>query len=143
MQKILIDTDVILDFFLNRTPYSDQAASLLSLCEENKIKGYVTSVIISNVYYLLRKTASHDKVTEKLSQLMLIIDVLLSDKNIIIQALKSNFKDFEDAIQNYSAEENGQIDIIVTRNFKDFRVSKLAVMPPDEFLRTFFNSKIF
>ena len=53
MQKVLIDTDVILDFFFDRKPFSDNAAQILTLCELNQIKGFITSVIISNVYYLL------------------------------------------------------------------------------------------
>jgi hypothetical protein len=52
--------------------------------------------------------------------------------------LYSDFKDFEDALQNYSAELNKEIDIIITRNIKDFKYSKLAVMTPDQFLKTKF-----
>ena len=108
MKKVLLDTDVILDFFFDRKPFSDSAAIVLSLCESNEIKGYITSVIISNVYYLLRQTSTHDKVIEKLIQLIGITDVLTTGKNAIIQALNSNFKDFEDALQNYSAVLNGE-----------------------------------
>ncbi|MCF8370317.1 MAG: PIN domain-containing protein [Bacteroidales bacterium] len=61
MERILIDTDVILDFFFNRQPFSEHAAQILSLCESEKIEGFVTPVILSNVYYLIRKTASHEK----------------------------------------------------------------------------------
>lgn len=111
MEKILIDTDVILDFFFDRKPFSDDSSQILSLCELNKIQGYVTPVIISNIYYLLRQTAKHEKVIEKLQQLLTFVDVLVMDKNIIIQALNSTFKDFEDALQNYAAENNSDIKI--------------------------------
>ena len=62
MHKILVDTDVILDFFFDREPFSENAAKILSLCEMKKVTGYVTPVIVSNVYYLLRQTAKHEKV---------------------------------------------------------------------------------
>ena len=136
MKRVLIDTDVILDFFFDRKPFSDNAAKVLSLCESREIKGFITSVIISNVYYLLRQTSTHEKVIGKLMQLVTVTEVLTTDRDVIIKALNSNFKDFEDALQNYSAELNGQIDLIVTRNIKDFKNSSLGVMTPGNYLKT-------
>jgi len=141
MKRVLIDTDVILDFFFDRKPFSDHAANVLSLCETGEIKGFITSVIISNIYYLLRQTATHEKVIEKLKQLITIIEVLTIDREFILKALNSNFKDFEDALQNYSAELNGQIDLIVTRNVKDFKSSSLGVMTPDNYFKTVIASR--
>jgi predicted nucleic acid-binding protein len=136
MKTVLIDTDIILDFFFDRKPFSDDAAKILSLCELNEIKGFVTPVIISNVYYLLRQTAKHEKVIEKLNLLLKFIDVLIMDKNIILKALGSNFRDFEDALQNYTAEESKIVEVILTRNFKDFRNSKLGVLTPENYLKS-------
>jgi predicted nucleic acid-binding protein len=136
MQKVLIDTDVILDFFFDRKPFSDHAAQILALCESNEITGFITSVIISNVYYLLRQTAPHEKVIKKLVQLTSITEVLTTDKTIIIKALNSGFKDFEDALQNFSAEISGDIDIIITRNIKDFKNSSLGILTPENYLKT-------
>ncbi len=135
MKRVLIDTDVILDFFFDRNPFSENAAKVLALCESKKITGFITSVIISNVYYLLRQKATHEKVIEKLSLLISILQVLTTDKNTIIQALNSDFKDFEDALQNFSAELDGQIDLIITRNVKDFKTSKIGVLTPGNFIK--------
>ncbi|MEO9210194.1 MAG: PIN domain-containing protein [Ginsengibacter sp.] len=134
MTKILIDTDVILDFFFDRKPFSENSAKILSLCESRKIDGFITPVILSNVYYLLCKTSKHEKVIEKLKMLISFIDILVINKESIVQALNSDFKDFEDALQNYSAELNKNIDIILTRNTKDYIKSSLAVMTPDTYL---------
>ena len=65
----------------------------------------------------------------------------MMDNNVVFRALNSDFKDFEYALQNYSAELNKEIDIIITRNIKDFKYSKLAVMKPDQFLKTKFTSQ--
>ena len=92
-------------------------------------------MIISNVYYLLRQTSTHEKVIEKLTQLVTITEVLSIDKDVILKALNSNFRDFEDALQNYSAELNGQIDLIITRNIKDFKNSSLGIMTPENYLK--------
>ena len=135
MKKVLIDTDVILDFFFDREPFSENAAKILSLCEKKVIAGFVTPVIISNVYYLLSQKAKQEKVIEKLKVLLSIIDVLIIDKNSILVALNSDFKDFEDALQNYAAELNGAINLIVTRNTKDYKKSELGVMNPEDLLK--------
>jgi predicted nucleic acid-binding protein len=135
MTNVLIDTDVILDFFFDRKPNSEYSAEVLSLCESNVIKGFITPVILSNIYYLLRKTSTHERVIEKLSLLISITEVLVIDKTSVKQALSSNFKDFEDALQNFAAESNGSIDLILTRNLKDFKNSSLGVMTPENYLR--------
>jgi len=136
MKNVLIDTDVILDFFFDREPFSNNAAIILSYCESNKLNGFITPVICSNIYYLLRRTSKHEKVIEKLSQLLTFIDVLQMDKEIIVEALNSKFKDFEDALQNFAAVKSGNIDAIITRNIKDFTNSKIGVLTPDSFLKT-------
>ena len=135
MKRILIDTDVILDLFFDREPFSENAAKVLSLCEKKDIIGFVTPVIISNVYYLLSQKAKQEKVIQKLKLLMSILEVLVIDKNAIIVALNSEFKDFEDALQNYSAELNGEIDMIITRNTKDYKKSQIGIMNPENFLK--------
>lgn len=135
MNKVLIDTDVILDFFFDRKPFSENASKMLSLCESKEVIGHITPVIISNVYYLLRQTAKHEKVIEKLTLLISFTEILVMDKNAIVQALSSDFKDFEDALQNYSAELNKEIDIIITRNVKDYKNSNLAIITPDSYLK--------
>lgn len=135
MTKILIDTDVILDFFFDREPFSENAAKILSLCESKEITVFITPVIVSNVYYLLRQTAKHEKVIEKLKMLISITEIVEINRNSILQALNSEFKDFEDALQNYAAELNKEIDIIITRNTKDYKNSTLGVMTPDNYLK--------
>ena len=135
MEDVLIDTDVILDFFFDREPFAEFATEILNLCEENKIKGFTTPVIICNTYYLLRKTAKHDIVIEKIKQLLTIVDVLQIDKEVVLDSLNSDFKDFEDALQNYSAVKNGKISIVLTRNIRDYKKSEMAVMTPETYLR--------
>jgi predicted nucleic acid-binding protein len=135
MDKVLIDTDVILDFFFDRDPYAEFATGILNLCEENKIKGFTTPVIICNVYYLLRKSAKHEIIIEKIKQLLNIIDIVKMDKEVVLGALNSEFKDFEDALQNFAAIENGKIKIILTRNIKDYRKSDIAILTPETYLK--------
>lgn len=136
MHTVLIDTDVILDFFFDRKPYSEEASRILSLCEKGEVKGFVTSIMLSNVYYLLRKTASHEKVIENIKILMNIIDVTTTNKKTVIEALNSEFKDFEDALQNFSAINEKEIKVIITRNIKDYKSSTLSIMTPESYLKS-------
>ncbi|TAH00575.1 MAG: PIN domain-containing protein [Sphingobacteriales bacterium] len=136
MEKVLIDTDVILDFLYDRKPFSEESSQILSLCETGKIKGFVTSIMLSNLYYLLKKTAKHEKVIEHLKMLMSIIDVITTNKKSVLEALNSGFKDFEDALQNFSAQNNNEIHVIITRNTKDYKTSNFAIMNPETYLKT-------
>ncbi len=135
MKKILIDTDVILDFFFDRKPYSDNSATILSYCEQGLLEGFITPVIISNIYYLLRRTAKHEKVIEKIKQLLTIIHVLQMDRLVVEKALNSEFKDFEDALQNFAALNNGEIEVIITRNVKDYKKSEIGALTPEIFVK--------
>lgn len=134
MDEVLIDTDVILDFLFDRKPFSEDAAQILSWCENSKIQGFVTSIVLSNIYYLLRKTAKQEKVIENLKMLLNIVDVITTNKDAVLDALHSQFKDFEDALQNFSAQNSNEIKVIITRNSKDYKTSNLAVMEPETYI---------
>jgi predicted nucleic acid-binding protein len=136
MDRVLIDSDVILDSFFDRKPFVEYSSLILSLCESGKIKGFLTPLIYSNVYYLLRQTAKHDKVIEKLKQLLKITDVLQMDRMVVENALNSGFKDFEDSLQNSSAVNSGNIDLIITRNLKDYKNSELGVFSPEIYIKS-------
>lgn len=136
MDRVLIDSDVILDSLFDRKPFAEYSTTILSMCESKKINGFITPLIYSNVYYLLRQTAKHDKVIEKLKQLFKITDVLQMDRNVVENALNSGFKDFEDSLQNFSAVNDGKIDLILTRNLKDYKNSELGVFSPETYIKS-------
>lgn len=136
MQKVFIDSDVLLDFFYDRKPFSNHASRLLQLCVDGHIQGFVSPLIIANVYYLLRKTANHSLVIKKLNQLLSLLEVVPMDKAVVLKALNSDFKDFEDALQNYAVEAHKNIPTLITRNVKDYKNSAIAIIQPDTFLNT-------
>lgn len=140
-QKIFLDTNIILDFFLDREPFSTYAAKILSLAESTKITAYISPITISDCYYIMRKFEKAEKVTQKLQQLISIVEITKIDKETVEKALYSNFSDLEDALQNYSASQFNNIDLIVTRNIRDFRKSELAVMSPETYLKTLLSSE--
>jgi len=133
MDKVFVDTDVILDFMMDRDPYTDMTTILFSMADNRKIKLYTSGLVFSNCYYILRKIATHGKVVEKLKSLASFVDFVPVNKQVVLEALHSNFKDFEDALQNAAAVTGG-ISILVTRNIKDYKTSGLSVMTPGEYL---------
>ena len=134
MYKVLVGTDVIMDFITKREPLKNEAAELFNIADKRQIDLYVSSLCLNNIYYLLRKIIGHKKTIETLQKLIDIADVLSVDKKGVLSALNSKFNDFEDAIQHFSAVENGNIDVIVTRNLKDYKQSKIAVMTAKSFV---------
>lgn len=135
-KRVLVDTDVVLDCLLDRTPFANDATAVLALCEQGSVRGFITPLIISNTYCLLRRIskASHNDVIDKLKVLLSILGVLPMDENTVLIALNSDFKDFEDALQNTAAEQISDIDFIVTRNVKDYSKSSLEVLHPHDFV---------
>ncbi|RZL44074.1 MAG: PIN domain-containing protein, partial [Pedobacter sp.] len=129
-------SDVILDSLLNRQPFSSDSSKVLTLCESKNFQGFVTGIIIANIYYLLKKEHSSQRILEAIKQLLTFLDVLVIDKNTILQSIESEFGDFEDALQNYSAESYGSINAIITRNIKDYKKSSLSILTPEMFLKT-------
>lgn len=136
MKSVLIDTDVLLDFYLDRKPFSDDGLQLLLKCEQKQFRAFITPVIVSNIYYILRRQATHHYVIEKLKILLNTITILSMDQKQVLAALESKFTDFEDALQYFSAVNSNKIDAIITRNIKDFKKSALPVFTPNEFLAT-------
>ena len=122
-----------------REPFVLDAARIFSLAEKKEISICTTGLVFSNAYYILRKLGTHKKVIEKLSQLAQLIDIIGLPKVAVVQALGSGFSDFEDALQHYAALAE-DVKIIVTRNTKGFKHSQLAVLSPDQYLKSRVNS---
>ena len=137
MIHIFTDTDIILDVITGRMPFSVEASSLFTLIEEEQIKSSTSSLTFSNLYYVLRKYTSHMRVVSRLKELSELLQIMNVDDTIIKRALQSGFKDFEDAIQYQTALSDPDIDVIVTRNIKDYKEAELPVMSPETFIKTY------
>lgn len=133
--KLFVDSDVVIDFFTDREPYANPASELFELNEQRKVKLYLSAVSINNIYYIVRKFLGHKKTLEVVETLTEMTEIVGTTKKEIIQALKNDFTDFEDSIQYSSALTIKDLDVIITRNIKDYRSSSIAVMTPLNFLK--------
>lgn len=136
MDKVFLDTDVILDFLLDRNDFSEASVCLLTLGDMGKISLYSSGLVFSNCYYILRKISSHAKAIDALQSLGSFIEFTTIDHQVVLDALHSSFKDFEDALQNAAATSAG-VRILITRNIKDFKQSNLAVMTPEVYIASY------
>lgn len=132
MKSIFLDTNVIIDFFADRKPFSIEAARLFNYSIKKEINIYVSAVSYNNIYYILRQSYAHNETIKMLSELNEWTEIIDVSKDIIKQAIKSDFKDFEDAIQYNCAKSLNIIDLIVTRDTKDFKRSSLPILTPKE-----------
>lgn len=139
MKNLFIDTDVIIDYLIDRLPYAQSALEIFEYCLEKNITIYATSITFANAYYILRKEYSHTDIINKLILLNDFVKIAATNQKEIMDALNSNFSDFEDALQNYSALNQGEIETLITRNIKDYLHSTLNILSPIEFLKNFTN----
>jgi predicted nucleic acid-binding protein len=128
MKRVLLDTNIIIDLLAKREPFDQDARKLFSSADKEKVILYTSALSITNISYVLLRKRKPEETKQILRKLKLLIRILSLDEKVINLALNDNdFNDFEDCLQYYSALEN-KIEIIVTRNLKDFENSKIPVM---------------
>jgi hypothetical protein len=135
LEKLFVDTDVVLDLLSGRQPHYKFAAELFSLADIESVRLYVSSLTFANVHYVLSKQLSASESRKLLLRFKTLVTVLPVNDKIIELALSSSFADFEDAIQFYAAIENN-ISILLTRNLKDFKKATIPVMTPQQYLKS-------
>lgn len=135
MKNVFVDSDIILDLLAKREPHYIFAAKLFTLIDQRKVLGYTSPIVFANLHYLLRKLSSNSSALKSLRKLKTMLNILSVDERVIEQALNSDFTDFEDAIQYFTAVNNG-IKVIITRNKSDFKKSKIPVSSAEEFIKS-------
>lgn len=133
MTSIFADTDVCLDLLSGRQPFNKVAKMVFSLAEKGKIRICVSSLSFANIDYILRSQFSGLYSRHILAKFKTLVSVLPVDSRTIDLSIASDFNDFEDAIQYFTALENG-ISVLITRNVKDFKKANIKVMLPEVFL---------
>ncbi|WP_268122329.1 type II toxin-antitoxin system VapC family toxin [Roseivirga pacifica] len=134
MSRILVDTNIVIDLLAQRKEFYDEAAKLFSLSDKKEISLTISSLTFANTNYILSKQKSTKEAREILRKFKVLVEIINLDDKIIELALSDDqFIDFEDGLHYYSALENN-VDIILTRNKKDFKNSKIPVLTAKEYL---------
>lgn len=138
MKKVLCDINFILDIFLKRQPFYESAARLFRKIEDKELKGCLCALSFPTLFYLLSKELKRNAAMKVLEKIRIVFDVAAVDEKVIDLSLVSDFKDFEDAVQYYSAI-TAKADCIITRDKSDYTDDKVPVLTPEEFLALFDN----
>jgi predicted nucleic acid-binding protein len=120
MTRIFLDTNVILDLLAERKPFYETIAKLATLADQKKLVLVTTPLSFTTIEYILKRNENAEIVIDKLRKFKIICEVCGVNEEIVEKGLNSNFKDFEDSIQYYSAVE-ANCSIFITRNGKDFK----------------------
>lgn len=134
MKRLFLDTNIVVDFLGERENFYEPAAKILTLADKKKIKVFTSPTSISNTYYLLTKYENARIALDKIRKFTVLCNISVMNEEVVERAVNSDFKDFEDAMQYFSAiAEN--CDLIITRNEVDFKTSLIPVMNANSYLK--------
>lgn len=134
MNRIFVDTNIVIDLLAKRTEFYSEAAKIFSFSDGGKVELFISSLTFANTNYVLSKHKSPKEAREILRKFKVLVNVLSLDDKIIELALSDEkFADFEDGLQYYSALKSN-MDVILTRNKKDFRHAGIPVLTAKEYL---------
>ena len=119
--NIFLDTNILVDLVANRKPFSKNAISIFDYCQKSNVKIYATSHSIATLHYIVKKEADEKELRLIIEDLLDTISIIAVTEAVLKKSLKSNHKDFEDAIQIFSAQSINDINCIVTRDIKDYK----------------------
>jgi predicted nucleic acid-binding protein len=132
--RVLIDTNIILDFLLQREPFFQDSELLFQAIDEGEIIGYVTATTLTDIFYISRRhTRSIEQARQAVSETLTAMVISPVDRAVLELAFNSGLADFEDAVQIFSAVAQG-LEAIVTRD-EGFLSSPIPVLPIQELLR--------
>ena len=134
MEHVFVDTNIVIDLLQKRENFYQEAQELFTKADRKKLKLYISALTFANTYYILSKYYSSSEAKKILSKFKVLVEVLPTTDKIIDLALASDFNDFEDAIQFYTALESN-LHVIITRNKKDFKNNLIPVVSAKEFLK--------
>lgn len=129
--KVLFDANVILDVLLDREPFFENSARLVSLVEQEIIEGYLCATTITTLDYLVARSLGRDNARSAINKILNLFKIAEVNKKVLLLSAESSFKDFEDAVQYYSGKFES-VDAIVTRNIRDFERAEYPVYSPEE-----------
>lgn len=126
--RVLIDTNILLDFLLQREPFRQDAEELFQAINSSQIVSYVTATTLTDIFYIARRhTRSIEKARQAVSETLIVMVICPVNRAILESALASGIADFEDAVQIACAVSQG-LEAILTRDTQGFASSTMPVL---------------
>jgi predicted nucleic acid-binding protein len=73
--KILFDTNVVLDFLLDREPFASAAADLFSAVERRVLAGVLGATTVTTLAYLAVKAVGHKLARQQIAALLTLFEI--------------------------------------------------------------------
>ena len=131
--KVLFDTNIVLDFLIDRAPFSEQAGILFTQVEMGKLSGYLCATTVTTIYYLASKVVGVKKARDSIAKLLSLFEIAPVNRVVLETALSLGYKDFEDAVVHEAGLHVG-VQSIVTRDSSGFKKAKLSIYTPLELI---------
>ena len=130
--NFLIDTNVALDFILEREPFFEASVEVISLTENAGVNEFVSATTVTDIYYIAKRhLKNHEAVMTLLRKFLRIVKVVKVTHKDIYLAVNLDWKDFEDSVQ-YCVAASNNFDGIVTRNMQGFDNDEVRIFTPEE-----------
>ncbi len=131
--NVFVDTNVLLDVLAERKGFYGDSAEVWTLAERGRIRGFISAVSFTNIYYIVRRLKDHRTALKAVKLVRDTFRPVTCDEQVVNQAIDSNMKDLEDAVQYFSALR-ADASCIVSRDPGHFPRSDVPVLSPTEFL---------
>ena len=134
MKRVYVDCNILIDWLLEREPYSLYAAKLIELTETGEIESFVSAVTLANTYFIIRRTLNQKVADEFLKDSVSLFSFADITSNTITKAINNKYRDFEDDLHYYAAIDQS-IEYLITRNKKDFRQEGIELLDAEQFVK--------
>ncbi|MEO8067285.1 MAG: PIN domain-containing protein [Flavobacteriales bacterium] len=135
MRRAFVDANVALDMLAMRQPFAEDARLLFDAAKNKRVELLMASLSFITIHYLVCRSTDRASALHALQTLKVLVTIAPVDSACIELAITSPFVDFEDAVQYHAAIAADAV-LIITRDEKGFKRSRLPVMTPRAFLRT-------
>jgi predicted nucleic acid-binding protein len=133
--RVLIETNILLDFLLQREPFFQDAELLFEAIDNSRVIGYITATTITDIFYIARRqTGSIEQARQAVLEILTVMMICPVNRVILESAFNSGLADFEDAIQIFCAVDQG-LDAIITRDTQGFLGSSISVLSIQDLLQ--------
>ena len=133
--RVLIDTNIVLDFLLQRESFFQDAELLFQAIDVGQVVGYVTATTLTDIFYISRRhTRSVEQARQAVLETLTAMLICPIDRSVLESAFNSGLADFEDAVQIFSAVAQG-LDAILTRDTQGFLSSPIPVLSIQDLLQ--------
>jgi predicted nucleic acid-binding protein len=134
MTKVYLDCNILIDWLVDREPFSYFASKIIEFSEKKEIVSFVSALTLANTYYLVSNELGKKVAGGFLKDASTLFRFAGMSEEVIRKSIQNRYKDFEDDLHYYTAIETN-LDYLITRNKKDYKSDNILVVDSEEFVK--------